>query len=85
MGKLNTELNLIDLHSLITSYKERKCKPWRIKKMHLWNDEVFKNLNLHSSFDRNGNYWWFLPICIPSNIKNVLVCDYPLQFKQWRK
>ena len=45
----------------------------------------FTNLNLHSNFTRNRNYWCFLPICIPLNVKNVLTYDYLLQFKQVRK
>ena len=32
MRKLNTKLNLRDLHSLITDYTEYKCKPWKIEK-----------------------------------------------------
>ena len=44
MRKLNTELNLRDLHSLVTDYTEYKCKPWKIEKMHLWNDLVFDKL-----------------------------------------
>ena len=43
------------------------------------------NLNLHSKVTRKRNYWCFLPICIPLNVKNVLAYDYPLQFKQVRK
>ena len=70
MRKLNTDLNLRDLHSLITDYTDKKCKPWKIE----ITSEIIRfltNLNLHSDFTRYRNYCCFLPICIPQNQKCV--------------
>ena len=78
MGMLNTELNLTDLHSLKQIIKNKSVNHGKFKKCTWEMIRFLTNLNLHSNFTRNRNYWCFLPICIHPNIKNVLPRDDPL-------